>query len=106
MQQRAHRLEEPKRGIDRVVFRSLAGVRKTIWEHASINMTREFCQDTFRNLGSTGYERQSRQRDHRVAAPIAEPVIAGNYRLPIGARSDELVRRGGQRLYDFIRVRR
>ena len=44
------------------------------WSTCAANAQQDLCGD----VGAAGRERQAGQRDHGVAAPIAEPVIAGD----------------------------
>ncbi len=66
-------------------------------------------QDACGNLGPTGDERQARQADHRVAAPIAEPGVARDDRTPVGivgqgAAHDELIGSQAQVLHPGRRI--
>ena len=92
-------LEIPERGIHGVVFGLAAGVRKIVRQHPAINVARKGKKNPLRNIGAPSRERQSWQRDHGVAAPIAEPVIAGDDAAAVrlfrqAALDDELV--GGE----------
>ena len=42
------------------------------------------------------------QRDHGIAAPITEPMVAGNDGFLIAARNDVLVSRCGQSFYKVV----
>src|SRR5579871_235065 len=90
------RMEHPKRGIHGVVFGLFANVGKPVRKHSLIDAARERKQNLARFFKSARYQRKPRQRNHRVAAPVAEPVVAGNDRLLFAASDDKLVRRGGQ----------
>ena len=68
----------PQRGIDGVVFWLAPDVREIVGEHPAVNVARKSEKDLPGNGSPAGRERQSRQRNHGVAAPIAEPVIAGD----------------------------
>src|SRR5208283_5338739 len=74
----AHRLEIPQCGVNRVVLWRAAGIREIVWQHPSIDVARKGLQNFSRDLRATEGQRQSRKRDHGVAAPIAKPVITGN----------------------------
>src|SRR4029434_1846524 len=72
------RFEIPKRGVDRVVLRRSSGVREIVWEHSPVHKTGESEKDLTRDVRAAASQRKARQGDHRVATPIAEPVIASN----------------------------
>ena len=59
-------------------------------EHFGISPSRmydgERAQDVARLAMTSGDERQPFEADHRVAAPVGEPVIAGDHRARIVAR--------------------
>src|SRR5207248_4948236 len=44
------RFEEPECGINRVVFRSFAGVRKTVGQHALVHVFRKSAQNATRDV--------------------------------------------------------
>ena len=74
-------------------------VGEAVRQHAAIDEAREGAQHAGGQLGTPRGQRQAGQRDHRVAAPVAEPRIAGDDRHArglVGQRTarDELV--GGQ----------
>ena len=87
--------EVPERCIDGVVFRLLAGVGKTVRQHAHIGGAAEGEQDVARNIEPAGGQRQARQRNHSVAAPVGEPVIAGDHGMQIGGTPDDELRGRG-----------
>jgi len=70
--------EIPERGIDRVVFRLTACVWEIVRQHSSVHVSRKGKKDLPGHARASGRERQSRQRNHGVAAPVPEPVIAGD----------------------------
>ena len=72
-------LEKPQRGVHRVVLRRIAAVGEGVGQHAAIGEARVGEQDRAREFGPARCQRQPGKRDHRVAPPIAEPVIAGDY---------------------------
>ena len=72
--------EEPQAGIDRVVFRDVAGIRKAIRQHALAHKFRKGAHHARGNRRAPGGQRQAPQGDHRVAAPVTEPGIAGDDR--------------------------
>jgi hypothetical protein len=92
-------LDVPKRGVDRVVIGRAAGTGKDIRQHACVDEPGKRHQDAARRVEASGREAQTGQRDHRVAAPIAEPGIAGDHRLPVrgvGQRPREDEQIGGE----------
>src|SRR5690349_4362502 len=96
LQERAHRFKEPECRIDRVVFRSLTGIRKTIGQHSLIDVRGKLSQDALGNFCVTRRESQTTQGDHCVTTPIREPMIASNYGLAAFARDDELIGGGSK----------
>ena len=91
----AHRLEEPERAVYVVVFGSLAAVGKAVGQHPLVGGLGKRPQNTLRDVETTRRQGESRQRDHRVATPIAEPVVPGNNRAVVSSRDDVLIRGGG-----------
>ena len=75
----AHGFDEPQRRVDRIIFRRSAAIGKAIGQHAPIDVSREGAQNGGGELGTSGRQREPGQRDHRVAPPVAEPVIAGDH---------------------------
>ena len=59
-------------------------------------------QDALGDFSVPGRQSQTGQRDHRVAAPISEPMIASYHSLATFARNDELIGGGGKCAYYFI----
>src|SRR5215468_8263661 len=96
---RADGFEVPQRGIYSVVFRCFAQIRKAVGQHTLIHTLREFKQDIACSIESARNECQSRKRDHRVASPIAEPVVASDNGLVLATRNDELIGGSRERLY-------
>src|SRR5215470_2203787 len=91
LEQGANRLEIPERRIHGVVLWCLARIRKSIWEHASIDELRESEQNALSHIKSSRRQRQSRKRDHRVSSPVTEPMITGNDRLLVSTGNNILV---------------
>ena len=89
--------EIPERGIDRVVLRRIAGVGESIGQHPFADEAGKSAQNAGGGGVATRGERETGQRDHRVAPPVAEPGIAGDdglaERLPAGVTplDDELI---------------
>src|SRR5207248_9818905 len=74
----AYGLKVPKPRIDGVVFRLATCVWKVIGQHPAVNVSRKCQKDLSRHIRAPGSKRQSRKRDHGVAAPISKPVVARN----------------------------
>src|SRR4051812_31696927 len=88
----------PERRINRVVLGRLPRVGEDVGQHATVYMFCESQQNVACDFIVTGDERQTGKRNHRVASPIAEPVVAGNDGLQRSAPRDELIGRQGERL--------
>ena len=73
-------LEEPERGVDCVVLGRLAAVGESIRQKSSIAVGEEGADDVARLVKAASRKEQAGQRDHRVAAPVGEPGIAGDHR--------------------------
>ena len=54
LQKRAHCLKEPERGVDGVVFRSFACIRKAIRQHALIDVIGKLGQNALRDFALAG----------------------------------------------------
>ena len=74
------RVEEPQRGVGRVIQAVALALRKQVRQQAVANAARERAQDAFRFCGAARQQREPFEADHRVAAPIREPVITGDHR--------------------------
>ena len=70
-------MEIPQRRIDRVIQRLALAFRKQVRQQAVLHIVRERAQDRAGFAIAAGAQRQPFEADHRVAAPVAEPVIAG-----------------------------
>src|SRR5439155_6566704 len=79
------RNDVPERCIDRIEFGLLAGIGKAIRQHALRNNTRPGEQNIARVFKMPGRDAKAANRDKRVAAPIAEPGIAGDEGLSFAA---------------------
>src|SRR4029077_8208889 len=82
-----------------VVFRLAPSVREIVGEHPAVHVSRKREKDLPCDAGATGCERESRQCNHGVTAPIAEPVVASDDAATVGllgktALDDELI--GGE----------
>src|SRR5690349_22583711 len=90
-------LKVPKSRIDGVVFRDFIEIRKSIRQHALINIAGKGSQNTARDLSASCGNGEAWQTDHCVATPIAKPVITRNHAAAILFSSsvpfnDELIR--------------
>src|SRR5215475_10375511 len=88
-----NRFEKPERRVDGVVFGRFTGIRESIREHAPIDALSESLENVASDLGPARRKSQAGKRDHGIASPIGEPVIAGDYRMKFASLYDELVRR-------------
>ena len=92
----AARADEPQRAVHVVVFEGLSGLGKDVRNHSSVESLGEGSQNVARIVEPAGGETKTRQRDHRVAAPIGEPRISRDDR-PAAALALDHVGIGGQR---------
>ena len=93
-------LEVPERRVDGVVLGGLvssARVRKPVGQHALAHVPGELEEDVPRDRGTTRRERKARQGDHRVAAPVREPRVAGDDAAPAPPGDQEPVRGARER---------
>ena len=81
---RPHRLEHPQRCVHRAVLGGISALEEAIGQHATVHVARVRREHGPRHLGSARREGQARERDHRVAPPVAEPRIARDHRAPGG----------------------
>ena len=72
------RVEEPERGVRRVVEPLLGPFREHVRNQAVAHVVPERAQDVARLALAARAERQPFEADHRVAAPVGEPVVAGD----------------------------
>ena len=100
------RVEQPQRRVGRVVQAVTIPLGKQVRQQAVANRARERAQDPFRFGRAARQQRQPLEADHRVAAPVREPVIARDhgalfvaggahargFRRAADRRHDELVR--------------
>ena len=89
------RVEEPQRRVGRVVQPLLRAFREHVRNQAVAHVMAERAQDVSRLALTAGAECQPFEADHRVAAPVGEPVIAGDDRAHLVAG-----RAGARRLLD------
>src|SRR5262249_259542 len=99
---RTNSFEEPQGGIDRIELRSVPKVWKTVWKHALVNVLSKCAQNAASDFVTSGRKRKTREGDHCVTSPIAEPVIAGNNAVLIAAGDDVLVGSGCECSYEFV----
>src|SRR6266700_8024616 len=72
------RNDVPERRIDRIEFGLLTGIGEAIRQHALGNNAGPGEQNIARIFQMAGRDAKAANRDKRVAAPIAEPWIAGD----------------------------
>src|SRR5437763_12933450 len=71
-------LEEPECCVHSVVFWLLARVRESVRQHSKINVQSKLRKNASRDFGAACCERQPGKRNHCVASPIGEPMVASN----------------------------
>src|SRR5258705_407673 len=71
----------PEAGIDSVVFGGFPAVGKAVGQHSLTRMLRKRAQYRGRLSVSPRCDGQAWQRDHGIAAPVAEPWIACDHGL-------------------------
>ena len=71
------------------------GIRETVGQHSLIHMFGEGAQNAASDVMLASWQGEARQGNHGVAAPVAEPVIAGDDCLLLTARDYVLLCRGG-----------
>ena len=110
------RVEEPERRVGGVVQPFALAFREHVRDQAVPHVQRERPQDVVRLGVAAGDEGQALEADHRVAAPVGEPRVAGDHRARLGADGvglrvvdgarrrphDELIR--GQRQQERVRL--
>jgi hypothetical protein len=77
-------LEEPQRGIHRVVGALIQGpvgpVREAVGDQPMADMGGEGAQDPLGRIAAPGHQGEPGQADHRVAPPVVEPGVTGDQR--------------------------
>ena len=110
------RVEEPERRVGGVVQPFALAFREHVRDQAVPHVQRERPQDVVRLGVAAGDEGQAFEADHRVAAPVGEPRVAGDHRARLGADGvglrvvdgarrrahDELIR--GERQQERVRL--
>ena len=76
-------MEEPQRRICRVVQTFTRAVGKHVGDQPVAHVMAERAEDVTSLTIATGRQRQPLEADHRVAAPVGEPVIPGNHRADV-----------------------
>ena len=103
-------VEEPERRVGGVIQPFARAVGKHVRDEAVPHVVRERAEDVLGLAVPVRGQRQPFEADHRVAAPVGEPVIAGDHRAHFfargpgarrffgasGRRDDELIRREHQ----------
>ena len=72
-------VKEPQRRVGGVVEALLVSFGKQVGDQAVAEVVRERAQDVAAFVDAPGGQREPLQADHRVAAPVGEPVVAGNH---------------------------
>ena len=86
-------MEEPQRRIGGVIQAFAIAFRKHVRDQPVAHIMCESTQDPFTFRDAPGCEGQTFERDHRVAAPIGEPVIPGDdgaHLVTLGVRPDDI----------------
>ncbi len=99
---RARGLEVPQSRVDRVVLRLLARVREAVRQHALAHVPGKRAKDLPRDLRAARREREARERDHRVAAPVGEPRVARDDAAPAPPSDQELVASARERAHEQV----
>src|SRR5262245_36156034 len=100
-------MKEPQRRVGGVVEAFVSAVGEEIGDESVADIMSEGAKDVTGLVVPAGGQGQALQRDHRVAAPVREPVVAGDNSADFVAagpgpggvlvatrrRDDELVRR-------------
>ncbi len=94
--------EKPERGVGGVVVGRCRRRRESGWA-ACLRLALGEGAEDFAGLGETpGGEAEAGQGDHGVAAPVAEPVVAGDDGVQVfAAADDELVGGAHELAFDF-----
>ncbi len=87
-------MEEPQRRVGRVVQAVAVALGKQVRHEAIANAARERAQNAFRFRGASRQQREPFEADHRVSAPIREPVVTGDHRALFVAASAHARRLG------------
>ena len=98
-------VEEPERGVGRVIEAFLLALGEHIGDQAVADVVGEGAQDVAGLAVPAGRQRQAFQADHGVAAPVGEPVVAGDDRADLvagGARAGRILDAAGRRDEELI----
>ncbi len=77
------RVKKPERGVRRMVQAIGSAFRKHVGNQPVADVVCESAQDEPGLGGPTGRQGQALEADHRVAAPVGEPVITGDHRADL-----------------------
>ena len=80
------RVEEPQRRVGGVIEPLALAVREHVRDEAVAHVVSEGAQDITRLAVPVRRQRQPFEADHRVAAPVREPVVARDHRPHVVAR--------------------
>src|SRR3954468_20861491 len=75
-----YRVEIPERCVGGVIESLIASIREHVRNQTVMDVVRERTKNERRLALPSRGERQSLETDHRIAAPVGEPVIAGDDR--------------------------
>ena len=79
------RVEEPERGVGRVIQAFPLAFGKEVRDEPVADVEGKGAEDRARLGMPAGEQRQPLEADHRVAAPVGEPVVAGDDRARLAA---------------------
>ncbi len=85
---RVGRDDVEERGVDRVVLGLGAAIGEAVRQEAVLHDAGPREQDVARVLEAAAAQAEAAQRDERVAAPVAEPRVAGDDGAPFAARDE------------------
>ena len=88
------RVEEPERRVGGVVEPLVLALGEQVGDQAVADVVGEGAQDVAGLGVPAGGQRQALEADHRVAAPVGEPVVAGDHRAHLvagGARAGRVL---------------
>src|SRR5437868_20163 len=96
MQVTTERVKKPQSRVGGMIKPFLFSIWKHVWDESIANVMRESAQNIPGFQTATGYQRESFQRNHGIASPIGEPMIASDHRSHFIA--------GGVRASGFFRA--
>ena len=71
-------MEEPERGVGRVVFSLFRNIRKHVRDQSVPNVIGKCAQDVTCLQPSASRQGQPLEADHGIAAPVGEPMVSGD----------------------------